>query len=54
MKTMIEMHHAIYKIMIGNSQISNGVNNVQINNGITTSLTKLLNDRVTQLLYNSI
>ena len=49
MKNMIKMNYAIYKIMIGNSTLSNGVNNIPINTGSNTVMNRIRNNTMNRL-----
>jgi len=51
MKTMIKIHSYIYEIMIGNSHLSNGVNNIPINSGSTTSMTQRPYETIEEMKY---
>ena len=52
MKNMIKMNYAIYKIMIGNSTLSNGVNNIPINTGANTAMNQICNNPMNRLANN--
>ena len=49
MKTRIKIHSDIYEIMIGNSHLSNGVNNIPINAGANTVMNQVRNNQMTRL-----